>query len=356
MSAKKLNAKLNAAQQGKEILGSVIYWGLRDCRIERGLLAQLFDTHNLDQKYMPPERAPRAAASSAIKHIFSFAGRDGFLARKITSKGSCTFWGVVRENKDVKDVSLAYQCSIKIKFDHAHHTLEIEGDPDADPQAYAKAIAVLAEYKALLTEYTNLDIQRMIISAVRDLGGVSLRKGGGNYFVAYTYHDVLCAIQNVVESIGSSEVGILNISAGDDQSIRSLKRDTSRSFVTQVQELKQELLAFQNSKKLRKSVVKNRTETLARLKANVDMYSEILSMNVEALQEDYRVCEELLLNLDAISKKPRVRKPKKEVEPEPATEEKKHDPEKQETEESPTLTVQEELPMQLNIGRRRRRR
>lgn len=353
MSAKKLNQKLNDAQaKNGKILGSVIYWGLRDCRIGCDDLEQLFEKYNLDKKYLPPDRRPKTAATKAISNTFSKQGTDGFLARKIASKGARTFWGIVREARNKEKVSLAYKCDIKLKFDMANSILEIEGDPKSDPEAYARAEQAIAEYHALLHEYTGYDIQRMIIEAVKDMGGISLRKGGGNYFVAYTYHGVLCAIQNVVEEIGSSEVGILNLSAGDEQSIRSLRRDTDRSFVQQIQDLKDSLKAFQDADNVRKSAVAYRFEQLQTLKKNVEMYASILNMNVESLHEEYRVCEEMLSNLDELSKNPKKKRTyKKKAKVEPVSE-----PEEKEELQPEEQPAQEETTTKLSIGRRRRRR
>lgn len=349
--------RLNGAQVGS-VLGYVVYWGLEECRVGVQELHDLFTKFDLPEKtFFPPDIQGGNAARKALKQIMGQTQARGYMHRKITEQPSFICWGIVKEERDQQNIDLDYTCPVKITFDKTTESLVASGDVNSE--AYQLANQIVAAYTQLKETYVAWDIQRMLLRAARDhMNGIGLRKGGGNYFILPEHAETLDKIQNVVESIGSCEVGILVLRGDDQHNVRSIGRDASKSLGEELASLQAEIEKFKSTPP-RPSTIKKRFELYQELRKRVDLYTTMLDITIADFDEGMAACEaELTKMLSGSVAAPAEANPQPEEEtPEPQPEPTPEAPaEKPEAAEAAPQEEASSKPPTATFNRRRKRR
>jgi len=281
--------QINSLAKG-DVLGVLVYWGLGNINIDVDALADKFDANGLDkEKWFLPEIQTSAAFRKAVKQVARTSG-NGYMLRPISSDDQSIVWGIVSETikKDEKD--LEYACEAKVTFNKDNDSVGCEGSPG---QARLLAEKVKNEYYTLTTRYITNDISRMLVrNIVERMNAIPLRKGGGFYFVAADNLTILEQHKAIVETLGDSELGLIVIGKGDGNS-ETVSRDTRRHLEDKLASIAEEIEEFK-TKPPRKDTLDRRIEEFKSLRQTVEMYSTILSLKVDDLNQGLEDCENVV--------------------------------------------------------------
>ena len=274
--------ELNAKQSG-DLLGTVVYWSLSNCRVLVDDLKTLFNDAGLDPDggFFPPKIVPSNAFQKAVKE----AGRrhKGFMVRPIAKTTEQVVWGIVRETKDKANLKLDYKCNVQVRFVKATCKVDVHLEAGAEDQAKQIAQEIQAAYFELTQTFIGWDIQRMLTrNLTADLGAITLRRGGGFYFVLGQHLPTVLKHKRVVEQIGDCEVGILELRKGDKNSTDSIKRDARRSLEDEINTIKEEIKNFQ-AKTPRTDTLTRRVTEFKAIKQKVQVYADMLNIQVSDL-------------------------------------------------------------------------
>lgn len=307
---KNIEKKINKqTKSGGKILGAITYWGIEGT-IKIDALENLYDKYNLDkEKYFPPEILSTAAFRKSLKT--AMRGYDKYIARPIIEDETKIVYGIVREEKDLNNIDLGYDNEVKVAFDKANKQVIYKAKKSG-----LEAEEIAAETKNLYAEMTQTfvpaDIQRILRKCIGiQMGSITLRRSGGFYFSPPHCLEDLEKIQKVVEGINENcDFGLIVITEATKHNVRTLSKETRRSLEDDLNELVEEVKKFQ-LRGVRETTVANRLVDYNDLRQRCELYSKILKVQVDDIQQGIDDCEQMITAALGIKEK-RKKKQKEE--------------------------------------------
>lgn len=275
--------------QGKDgdKIGLITYWSCEGS-IAVADLQELFTKHGLEQEWFPPSIRGSAAFRKALAVARNRV--SGYILRPIVDDDDKIVWGIVRETVDKVKVDLAHATEAKVAYKKDTEEVRCKGTG----QALALAEEVKAAYANLTETFIARDIQRMLKRNIgRDMGSITLRRGGGFYFTPPKFLGLIEKHKAIVDEINESDMGILVLTDAHAVNKKTVGADTRRSLEDDLNEVKAEIERYRTSSP-REDTLERRLEEFKALKARCSMYSNMLGIQVKDLHQGINDCAKQL--------------------------------------------------------------
>ena len=268
-----INTMKSALNNGGAHLGDMIFWSLGDARVDRSTLEFLWAGSGLSPDLLPDPPTAEKALKLAVRE--SQVGQRERLIRLGKEDETEIVFAVVREHRG-GDGNLTYHQEARIHLDRTRERFTSD-DPQHDLVA-----AVESRFRTLRTTHTPDDVRRAIVKALHSFAAVTLREGGGVYWVPAPFAERLRRLQSAIEQIGSSRVYLLpvNDSAEAEATLGEIARG---SIEVELETLKAEIAGFVHAPPDRASTLVRRFDSFEALRARAKLYREVLAVEVADL-------------------------------------------------------------------------
>lgn len=270
-SVERLRAVLGSAG---EHLGDLVWWTLSDASVGRTTLESIWAGAQLAKELLPEpptaEKALRLAARTCQ------VGQAEHLIRLAKDEGDELVYAVVREHKP-GDGTLTHSQEARVGLNR------VAGSLSTDAPAHSIVRAMEEAFQTHLAVHTADDVRRMLVRTLRSFAAVTLREGGGVYWVPRTYAAELRRLEGAVAKLGSSQVSLVPVhhTAQGSQTLGEVARG---SIEAELAALKEEIQAFEADPPDRPSTLERRLETFKGVRSRAQLYRDILRVQVEDLE------------------------------------------------------------------------
>lgn len=252
---------------------SVIFWQLADARVDRATLESLWKGAGLDLALLPEEPTAERALKQAVREA-QVGQRDRLIRLGLDTETEIVF-AVVRESRD-DNGNVTYHQEARVHLDRASEVIT------SDANSHDIVQSVVAAFRILRSTHTADDVRRAIVKALGTWAAVTLREGGGVYWVPSVYAAELRRLQSAIERIGSSRLFLLPVHQSADAD-RALGEIATASLEAELAQLQTEIAAFVSIPPERTSTLMRRFEAFEALRDRAKLYRNVLSITVTDL-------------------------------------------------------------------------
>lgn len=187
------------------ILGSLIWYGLRDLRITRKHLEAAFNEAGLDKKHLPRDIRAVDAFRRATKVIEGTTTHENgekkiisFLVRDVGEKDDEVIRKVVKETRNLAGRRLAYDEVAELSFNKVTQTLTT-----VPSEARFNGLCKQVEhaFDDFLGHYTASHLRAIVHSIVESCDPVRVRPTGAVYFIPRQYHGIVEALTTLLPAV-----------------------------------------------------------------------------------------------------------------------------------------------------------
>lgn len=284
------------------VLGALVWYSLRDVRINRADLSGLFTKYNLNPHNLPPEiREPDAfrRATSDIGQRTSKPLSDGtsqvIMVREVATTNDEIVRHIIREVRDSKNKRLSYDQIGSFIFRRDINDFHATASPEYQ-EIVTKAQELYREYKEF---YTGSHIRNMVHNMVHATTPAVVRQGGGVYFVSKEYQGLIDGLGGMVKALnpygvpGTLEAEFESIPVIDTFKQRQLifekySSQCSKSVDDTLQELSEIL---KTNKEPTKAVKANYVNQMKELKEGITKYEALLEKDLTIARQKSQLLE-----------------------------------------------------------------
>jgi hypothetical protein len=259
--------------KGSQHLGDIVFWQLADARVDRATLESLWRDAGLDAVLLPEEPTAERALKQAVREA-QVGQRDRLIRLGLDNEDEIVF-AIVRESHDDAG-NVTYVQEARVRLDRTSEAI------NSDVTSHDIVQAVFAGFRTLRTTHTADDVRRAIVKALGTWAAVTLRDGGGIYWVPAVYAAELRRLQGAIEKIGTSRVHVLPVHESQDAS-RALGAIATASLEAELAQLQSEIAAFVSMPPERTSTLTRRLEAFAALRDRAKLYRGVLAITVTDL-------------------------------------------------------------------------
>jgi hypothetical protein len=264
-----------ALATGGEHLGDLIFWSLSDARIDRTNLESVWAGAGLDPELLPD--APTAEKVLKIAVREAQVGNLDRLIRLAKEDESELVYAVVREQRP-GDGNLDYHQEARIALDRQREMFS------SDRPGHDLVATVKSRFEMYRTTHHPDDVRRAIVKTLNSLAAVTLRDGGGIYWVPSPFAEKLRRLQSAIEKIGASRVYLLPVhkSAEAEQTLGEIAKG---SIEEELAALQSEISTFLHTPPERASTLMRRFDAFEALRNRAKLYRDVLHVQVEDLDQ-----------------------------------------------------------------------
>lgn len=257
-----------------EHLGDMVWWTLSDASTPRADLEAIWSGVGLSMSLLPESPTAEKAFKTAARSCQ--VGVPDKLIRLGKDEEDELVFAVVHETR-TGDGSVHHHQEARVILNRAAEQVA------SDVPDHALVQAIRDAYQLLRHTHTADDVRRAIVKALRSWAAVTLREGGGVYWVPRTYSREVRRLEEAIGRIGSSHLYVIPVhhtSAGVD----TLGEVAKGSLEAELAALQQELQAFQAHPPERASTLERRLEAFTALRSRAQLYRDILKVHVDDLE------------------------------------------------------------------------
>lgn len=255
-------------------LGDIAFWALADARIARSDLETVWTSAGLGLELLPDPPTAERALKLAVRE--GQVGQRERLLRLGKEDDDEIVFAVVHERRDGAG-NVTFTQEARIRLDR--HREVVSSDVQTE-----LVQAVSSSFQVLRTTHTADDVRRGLVKALGSWGAVTLREGGGIYFVPSPYADNVRRLQSAIERIGSSRLYLLPVHESPEAT-RSLGEIAKGSLEAELAALQTEIAAFVSSPPERASTLLRRFDAFEALRGRAQLYRNILHIQVQDLDQ-----------------------------------------------------------------------
>lgn len=256
-------------------LGSICFWQLSDARVNRATLERLWRDAGLDLALLPEEPTCERAIKQAAREA-QVGQRDRLIRLGRESEAEIVF-AVVRERRDNAG-NVTYVQEARVHLDRMTETVT------TDAHGHEIVQAMFAAYNVLRTTHVADDVRRAIVRTLTSWSAVTLRDGGGVYFITAPYAQSLRSLQSAIERLGSSHMHLLPVNQSEDAD-RSLGALAVASLESELASLQAEIAAFLTTPPERASTLQRRLDAFDALRSRARLYRSVLNVQVVEIDQ-----------------------------------------------------------------------
>jgi hypothetical protein len=278
---------------GGEHLGDMVFWSLADARIDRIALESLWSQAGLSEDLLPDAPTAEKALKLAVRE--AHVGNTDCLIRLAKEDADEIVFAIVHEQR-TGDGDLDYRTEARISLDRRREVFS------SDRPGHDLVTGVKSRFDLYRATHHPDDVRRTIVKALHSFAAVTLREGGGVYWVPAPFAEKLRRLQSAVEQIGTSRVYLLPVHRSRD-SEQTLGEIARGSVEQELDDLKREIAEFTSTPPERASTLTRRLEAFDGLRARARLYRDVLHVQVQDLDQQLgqlsRVVERLLTQKSA---------------------------------------------------------
>ena len=256
-------------------LGDIVWWTLADARTPRADLEQVWRDAGLAAEYLPElpssDRSLRVAAREAA------VGQTDRLLRLAKADESETVFAVVHEDRP-GDGTVAYTQEARITLDRRADVFS------SDDPTHEMVAAVRHRFEILRLTHTVDEIRRAVLRSLQSFAAVTLREGGGVYWVPFLFSAQLRRLQAAIAQIGSSQIYLLPVHRNGDAE-KTLSAVAKGSLEAELAALSVEVEEFLAAPPERQSTLTRRLEMFDDLSARAGLYEMVLKGNLDGIRQ-----------------------------------------------------------------------
>ncbi len=264
----------SALAKGGRHLGDLVFWSLADARIARTELETVWSDAGLGLDLLPDPPTAERALKLAVREA-QVGQRERLLRLGKEDDGEIVF-AVVHERRDGAG-NLTFTQEARICLDRRREVVT----NDVDTQIVR---SVSAAFQVLRTTHTADDVRRGLVKALGTWAAVTLREGGGVYFVPSPFAENVRRLQTAIERIGSSRLHLLPVHDSLDAN-RSLGEIAKGSIEAELEALKTEIESFISTPPERASTLLRRFDAFEALRGRARLYRSVLNIQVKDLDQ-----------------------------------------------------------------------
>lgn len=259
------------ATPGKALVGFLIWWSLRDCRIERTRLTAELDA--LGAKGCIPERpGPMTLLRRSEGH--AMVGRPHLAFEQVHKDAGKATHAVLLRSIDEGQRKAEYATAARLVLDRKTEALTLETAGAGQP-GHAEAEAVLREYEDMRDFARTQDVSDTVVKLMEHVQAVPMRASGGVFFVDARQAATVEGIGKLVNSLGGSIWSCFRVT--DPEERAQVATATRSALAGKLEVLRAEMAEFTEGKeKLQERSVRMRVERFRALRAQVAYYAELL--------------------------------------------------------------------------------
>lgn len=265
------------AGQGGTHLGDMVWWRLSGAEVSRAVLEAKWLAFGLDPKFLPEPQTAKKALHLAVNSAgTSSAHKAGLLVRPVPSGKEKLSYAIVKETPGTD------------KWDGtqlALVTLDVtSGVISTDNPSNETASIIINTFNKFLNTHPSRDVMSSMVKAVKAMKSVTLRDGGGVYWIPATEAAMIRALKGAVESLGGSHVTVLPVNDSAEAQAE-LAEAAKGSIEAELGDLRAEIDGFINEESSpRPQTLEDRLEAFENLRARAQLYQSILSVTVTDLE------------------------------------------------------------------------
>lgn len=256
-----------------EHLGDLVWWTLSDAAVARTSLEAAWAGANLPLELLPEPPTAEKALKTAVREVA--LGKPDMLIRLGLENEHTIIFAVVRERKEA-DGSVIFTQEARVVMDRATENVT------TDQPTHLVAMGMTDAFHRLRTTHTADDVRRTVVRTLHGMAAITLRDGGGIYWVPKNHADALRRLQGAVQRIGSSRMYLLPVHASEDAT-RTLGDAAKLSIEEDLSALQSEIDGFLQSPPDRPSTLVRRFDAFEALRQRAELYHQVLKVQVEAL-------------------------------------------------------------------------
>src|SRR6266508_46428 len=309
------------------LVGFTVFWRLAGIRVSHPDLEQALQSTGFD-KYLPDPPTPRVALRRALAEWIKMkrritrnlqlrqggeeqdendGGRRRTLIRVINRAGSeHLVYALVAEDIDFSALGLSYGTALRIllhkKTGEMICTTDAEGVIDAQRESQQVTVELMPYWRQYRDLFIARDLSEMMREIVAGMNAVSLRQAGGVYFVPAGERDSLLRLRQLIAGIPQvAELDPFVCALGGPDAVeakRGLSKGVHAGLLDEINSLRGDLGRLSESgERLREKTIAQRLIIYKRLKANAEMYQELLGMRQDQVRAGIAGLEQEALNL-----------------------------------------------------------
>lgn len=257
-----------------EHLGDLVWWTLSEAAVSRATLEALWAGAGLSEALLPEPPTVEKALKTAIRTCQ--VGVADKLIRLGKDADDELVFAIIDERR-VGDGSLEHHQEARVILNRATEHL------GADAPDHALVVSIKDRFDKLRSTHTADDVRRMLVRALRSFAAVTLREGGGIYWVPRTFERDVRRLEQAVGSLGSSKLYVIPVHH-TVAAASTLGEVAKGSLETELAALQEELRAFQAEPPDRTSTLERRLHAFAALKTRAQLYRDVLKVQVDDLE------------------------------------------------------------------------
>jgi hypothetical protein len=257
-----------------EHIGDLVWWTLSDASTPRPTLEATWTGAGLPNSLLPEAPTADKAFKTAVRACQ--AGVTDKLVRLGKDEDDELVYAIVHETK-TGDGSLQHHQEARVLLNRAAEQVS------SDVPDHTLVQVIRDGFHQLRDLHTPDDVRRAIVKALRSFAAVTLREGGGVYWVPRTYQREVRQLEKAIRGLGASRfyvVPVHHTSAGADM----LGDVAKGSLETELHALQEELKAFQAEPPDRPSTLERRLDAFTALRSRAQLYRDILQVQVDDLE------------------------------------------------------------------------
>ncbi|HEY8211940.1 MAG TPA: DUF6744 family protein [Myxococcaceae bacterium] len=258
-----------------EHLGDMVWWTLNDASLDRATLVARWTGAGLPQELLPEPPTGEKALRLAVRACQ--VGQAEHLVRLAKDSDGELIYAVVRE-ENLGGGILAHRQEARVELRKA------AGAVTSDAPGHVLVRTIQDAFVQFRDTHTADDVRRTVVKTLHTLAAVTLREGGGVYWVPRTHAVTVRRLEQAVSQVGQSTFHVVPVHHTEDAS-RTLGVVARGSLETELTALRDELEAFKAQPPERPSTLQRRLEAFEELRSRAQLYRDILHVQVEDLEQ-----------------------------------------------------------------------
>jgi hypothetical protein len=256
-------------------LGDMVWWALAEASLDRPTLEGIWLGAGLPREFLPEPPTAEKALRLAVRG--AQVGQAEHLIRVAKDGDGELIYAIVREER-LGDGVLAHRQEARVILDR------VQGAVTSDAAAHPLVLGIQDAFAKLRNTQTADDVRKTIVKTLRSLSAVTLREGGGVYWVPRTFASQVRRLEQAVRQLGASQLYVVPVHHTNDAS-RTLGVVAKDSLEAELGALKVELEQFKAEPPERTSTLERRLEAFGELRTRAQLYKDILQVQVDDLEE-----------------------------------------------------------------------
>jgi uncharacterized protein DUF6744 len=267
--------QLRAVLAAGEHLGDMVWWTLSDASLDRTSLVAKWTGAGLSADLLPEPPTAEKALRLAVRS--SQVGQTEYLVRLAKDADGELIYAVVRE-ENLGGGKLEHNQEAQVELKKAARAIV------SDVPGHTLVRAIDESFHQLLDTHTSDDVRRTLVRTLHTLSAVTLREGGGVYWVPRTHAETVRRLEQAVGQLGKSVFYVVPVHQTDDGT-KTLGVVARGSLETELAALREELEAFKAQPPDRPSTLQRRLEAFEELRSRAQLYQDILHIQKEDLEQ-----------------------------------------------------------------------